>query len=212
MRFWHRPPLSSVSQGSHEPGHLSSPGPVGVCRGRAMAMRAGPLSTPRSQSSPTKARRCSSRSRLARCGRRARRWRSRGCKRPGTAAASEFWGAQTLPLLSSFGPDSWPVDPGSMCRVCASRCCLVSCSSYRLCPADQKLTESCFQRLPLRFVGNSSLRWGGVGGEQVSWVARWAHQTHTFLLHLMIIRRFSTRRRSGGRRVLARCPRDQCGE
>ena len=25
--------------------------------------------------------------------------------------------------------------------------------------------------MPLRFVGNSSMRWGGVGGEEVSWNA-----------------------------------------
>lgn len=39
--------------------------------------------------------------------------------------------------------------------------------SYRLCPADHALNEDCFQKMPLNFVGNSSLRWGGVGGEQV---------------------------------------------
>lgn len=38
---------------------------------------------------------------------------------------------------------------------------------YRLCPADQPLNEDCFQKMPLKFVGNSSLRWGGVGGEQL---------------------------------------------
>lgn len=38
---------------------------------------------------------------------------------------------------------------------------------YRLCPADQELTEECFQKTPLQFVGQSSLRWGGVGGEQI---------------------------------------------
>lgn len=39
--------------------------------------------------------------------------------------------------------------------------------SYRLCPADQQVNEDCFQKLPLKFVGNSSLRWGGFGGEQI---------------------------------------------
>mmetsp|Transcript_20430 Transcript_20430/g.53178 ORF Transcript_20430/g.53178 Transcript_20430/m.53178 type:complete len:419 (-) Transcript_20430:197-1453(-) len=39
--------------------------------------------------------------------------------------------------------------------------------TYRICPADQPLNEECFQKTPLQFVGNSSLRWGGVGGEQV---------------------------------------------
>lgn len=38
---------------------------------------------------------------------------------------------------------------------------------YRLCPADQPLNEECFHKMPLQFVGNSSLRWGGVGGEQI---------------------------------------------
>jgi len=39
--------------------------------------------------------------------------------------------------------------------------------SYRLAPADGPLTEASFQKMPLDFVGNSSLRWGGVGGEQL---------------------------------------------
>ena len=39
--------------------------------------------------------------------------------------------------------------------------------SYRLCPADEPLNEECFQKIPLDFVGNSSLRWGGVGGERL---------------------------------------------
>lgn len=41
-------------------------------------------------------------------------------------------------------------------------------SRYRLAPADGPLTEDVFQKMPLKFVGNSSLRWGGVGGEQLS--------------------------------------------
>merc|ERR1712232_725608 len=40
--------------------------------------------------------------------------------------------------------------------------------SYRLCPAEEELNEDCFRKMPLKFVGNSSLRWGGVGGEQLS--------------------------------------------
>jgi len=37
--------------------------------------------------------------------------------------------------------------------------------SYRLCPASSEpLTEACFQRTPLAFVGRQQLRWGGVGG------------------------------------------------
>ena len=39
--------------------------------------------------------------------------------------------------------------------------------SYRLCPADSPLTEECFQKRHLDFVGQGSLRWGGVGGEQI---------------------------------------------
>ena len=41
------------------------------------------------------------------------------------------------------------------------------CSSYRLCPASRELTEECFFQRPLRFVGNSSLRWGGAGGKRL---------------------------------------------
>lgn len=37
----------------------------------------------------------------------------------------------------------------------------------RLCPADRELTEECFRSRPLKFVGQSSLRWGGVGGKQM---------------------------------------------
>lgn len=40
--------------------------------------------------------------------------------------------------------------------------------TYRLCPAESELNEACFQKTSLAFVGNSSLRWGGVGGETVS--------------------------------------------
>ena len=40
-------------------------------------------------------------------------------------------------------------------------------SRYRLCPANSTLDEECFQRTPLRFVGQQSMRWGGVGGEQI---------------------------------------------
>jgi len=39
--------------------------------------------------------------------------------------------------------------------------------SYRLCPAGHPLDEECFQRTPLRFVGQQSMRWGGVGGKQI---------------------------------------------
>jgi len=36
--------------------------------------------------------------------------------------------------------------------------------SYRLCPESSSLNEDCFNRAPLKMVGKSSLRWGGVGG------------------------------------------------
>lgn len=36
---------------------------------------------------------------------------------------------------------------------------------YRLCPANSKLTEECFQQHPLDFVGQSMLRWGGLEGK-----------------------------------------------
>jgi hypothetical protein len=52
---------------------------------------------------------------------------------------------------------------------CGVLCCAVSRihSQYRLCPANSKLDEECFQKRPLKFVGQGSLRWGGVGGEQI---------------------------------------------
>ncbi len=37
---------------------------------------------------------------------------------------------------------------------------------YRLCRANSTLDEDCFKRTPLAFVGRSSFRWNGVGGEQ----------------------------------------------
>ena len=30
---------------------------------------------------------------------------------------------------------------------------------YRLCPADQALTEECFQKMPLEFVGQQGFVW-----------------------------------------------------
>mmetsp|Transcript_99003 Transcript_99003/g.154770 ORF Transcript_99003/g.154770 Transcript_99003/m.154770 type:complete len:412 (-) Transcript_99003:100-1335(-) len=36
--------------------------------------------------------------------------------------------------------------------------------SYRLCPANETLNEECFNKYPLTMVGQSALRWGGVGG------------------------------------------------
>ena len=38
---------------------------------------------------------------------------------------------------------------------------------YRIAPASGPLNEETFQKTPLDFVGNSSLRWGGVGAEQI---------------------------------------------
>lgn len=38
---------------------------------------------------------------------------------------------------------------------------------YRMCPANDSLDETCFQKTPLDFVGKQSLRWGGVGGKQI---------------------------------------------
>ena len=43
---------------------------------------------------------------------------------------------------------------------------------YRLCPRtvdgyEVELNEECFQKSPLDFVGNSSLRWGGEGGRRI---------------------------------------------
>jgi len=39
--------------------------------------------------------------------------------------------------------------------------------SYRLCEVGNDLNEDCFQKMHLNFTGNSSLRWGGVGGDQL---------------------------------------------
>ena len=36
--------------------------------------------------------------------------------------------------------------------------------SYRLCPLGSQLDEECFNQRPLKMVGKSVLRWGGVGG------------------------------------------------
>ena len=38
---------------------------------------------------------------------------------------------------------------------------------YRLAKATDDLNEATFQKRPLDFVGNSSLRWGGAGGDQI---------------------------------------------
>ena len=54
---------------------------------------------------------------------------------------------------------------------CERLICLCSVTDmfcrYRLCPANHTLDEECFQRTPLRFVGQQSMRWGGVGGKQI---------------------------------------------
>jgi lytic starch monooxygenase len=41
--------------------------------------------------------------------------------------------------------------------------------SYRLCPADSKLDEDCFNQSPLEMVGQSKLRWGGEGGHALAY-------------------------------------------
>jgi hypothetical protein len=38
---------------------------------------------------------------------------------------------------------------------------------YRLCPSSSPLTEECFFKRPLQFVGSQKLRWGGVHGEEL---------------------------------------------
>ena len=40
--------------------------------------------------------------------------------------------------------------------------------SYRLCPADETLDEKCFNKIGLEMVGQSKLRWGGVGGREIA--------------------------------------------
>ena len=40
--------------------------------------------------------------------------------------------------------------------------------SYRLCPlGSEKLDEDCFNKVGLKMVGQSKLRWGGVGGREL---------------------------------------------
>mmetsp|Transcript_159101 Transcript_159101/g.296432 ORF Transcript_159101/g.296432 Transcript_159101/m.296432 type:complete len:413 (-) Transcript_159101:224-1462(-) len=39
--------------------------------------------------------------------------------------------------------------------------------SWRLCPANSTLNEDCFNKYPLTMVGQSALRWGGVGGRML---------------------------------------------
>lgn len=43
--------------------------------------------------------------------------------------------------------------------------------SYRLCPLGEELTEACFQKYPLDFVGQSTFRWGGKGGRELRYNA-----------------------------------------
>jgi len=43
--------------------------------------------------------------------------------------------------------------------------------SYRLCPASSTLDEDCFNKVPLEMVGQSMLRWGGVGGRTLPYNA-----------------------------------------
>ena len=45
-------------------------------------------------------------------------------------------------------------------------CTVLHCTvlQYRLCPGDQELTEECFQKMPLEFVGQQGFMWG-VGAE-----------------------------------------------
>merc|ERR1719453_1770932 len=45
---------------------------------------------------------------------------------------------------------------------------------YRLCPADSKLDEECFQKTPLDFVGNQTFRWGGKQGRKHSFKGKYA--------------------------------------
>ena len=54
-------------------------------------------------------------------------------------------------------------------RLVALNCFDLTCSvsMIGLCPATGVIDEKCFQSQPLDFAGRSSLRWGGVGGEEL---------------------------------------------
>ena len=41
--------------------------------------------------------------------------------------------------------------------------------SYRLCPAESTLDEDCFNKVGLKMVGPSKLRWGGIGGRELEY-------------------------------------------
>ena len=43
--------------------------------------------------------------------------------------------------------------------------------SWRLCPAESKLDEDCFNKYPLQMRGQSAIRWGGVGGRTLAFDA-----------------------------------------
>jgi len=50
---------------------------------------------------------------------------------------------------------------------------------YRLCPADQPLTEECFNKVPLEFEGSQMLRWGGPQGTTSTFVGTYVGPSGT---------------------------------
>ena len=109
---------------------------------------------------------------------RARRWRSRGCRRRGTEAvrhAADRRLHESFPLISSctLHPPPSTHHPAIGCPLHGSHSpsphVVPSAGyQYRLCPADAELTEACFQSHPVPFAdGLSKLRWGGACGEEL---------------------------------------------
>ena len=43
--------------------------------------------------------------------------------------------------------------------------------AWRLCPAGSTIDEDCFNKYPLKMVGQSKLRWGGEGGRELAYDA-----------------------------------------
>jgi len=47
---------------------------------------------------------------------------------------------------------------------------------YRLCKVGEELTERCFEKTPLEFVGYQTLRWGGVAGTEQDFIGTYVDE------------------------------------